>query len=563
MTKFFRHSLFSTGGSSVFFVLILLLPPTALPVCAQDETPESAASPETASAEAPPAESPAEEASDKEPDVPEPDEGEKAEGEKAEGGEAENEKPSEPEEPPVELPFDIRPYTVRVEMAFGGACLGPESAEDVVLEKTRQAVARMYGAVWSVDIHRNDWVVPSNSRRLARLTLPEVIDRYSEQESQKVFLLSVESVGSAFLVSCREYDAKVRELTPVYDELTRDSRAVPSIAARLMRDAFRPNVLFLRNVENEEGKALMELQVQAGAITPPDPSAEQVVEGDVLRSFTRQMERRDPYKVKSLRAYPLSYVRVLGVDRTVARGLVSGIYLTHLRMSLFGAKGRRMQHLALRQRPTAENSRVRIVLQGRPDKPLVSHRLAIAYQLYWKDEEDGPQTQLVTDRNGEVVVESRDNHPTFWIRVYSGTSLLARVPYAPGLLPYDVIELPDDSVRLSVEGEIKLLADELVDAIALREVLMARATSAAEAGSGQQVKELLDVYETVPGKKVFLEKISNIRIPAVRRATERRLGTRGIKQLCDGLESTVTRFFSDEKRAKRQIEIDQLRRTAP
>ena len=88
---------------------------------------------------------------------------------------------------------------------------------------------------------------------------------------------------------------------------------------------------------------------------------------------------------------------------------------------------------------------------------------------------------------------------------------------------------------------------------------MARASSAAKAEDGDLVKELLDAYETVPGKTVFLEKISNVRIPAIQRANERRLGTRGIRQMCDGLESTVKRFFSDEKRAKRQTEIEQLR----
>ena len=131
-------------------------------------------------------------------------------------------------------------------------------------------------------------------------------------------------------------------------------------------------------------------------------------------------------------------------------------------------KHRAAKHSTEAHHTKAQNSKVRIVLRGRPDKPLVSHRLALAYQLHWKSEEDGPQTPLVSDRNGDVVIEARKGHPTFWIRVYSGASLLARVPYAPGLIPFDTIELPDDSIRLAVEGEIQLLADELIDAIAAR-----------------------------------------------------------------------------------------------
>ena len=342
----------------------------------------------------------------------------------------------------------------------------------------------------------------------------------------------------------------------------------------------------------------MELHVQAGEILPPDPSAEQVVEGDVLRPFIRQMDRRNPKKLSQLRAMTLSYVKVLRmgptevpsepgnqsedefpaftvlnddgtvaeadvpIDSELGRSIVTGIYLTHMSYSPFGGKGRRMQHLALRQRPTASESRVKLVLQSRPDKPLISHRMALAYQLGYRDEEDGPQTQLVSDRNGEVTIKVKEGHPTFWIRVYSGASLLARVPYAAGLIPYDVVELPDDSIRLGVEGEIQLLSDKLIDSIALRGVLLARARKAAEAGSTDEVDQLLEKYDGVPAKAYFLEKVSNIRNLAEKQAKERRQSASRITKLCTGLSDTVSTFFSDEKRAERTEEILKIRQSA-
>ena len=221
-----------------------------------------------------------------------------------------------------------------------------------------------------------------------------------------------------------------------------------------------------------------------------------------------------------------------------------------------------MQHLALRQRPTASESRVKLVLQSRPDKPLISHRMALAYQLGYRDEEDGPQTQLVSDRNGEVTIKVKEGHPTFWIRVYSGASLLARVPYAAGLIPYDVVELPDDSIRLGVEGEIQLLSDKLIDSIALRGVLLARARKAAEAGSTDEVDQLLEKYDGVPAKAYFLEKVSNIRNLAEKQAKERRQSASRITKLCTGLSDTVSTFFSDEKRAERTEEILKIRQSA-
>jgi len=470
--------------------------------------------------------------------------------------------PKKPAEPPEEVLFKNLPYTVNVSVAIDNRSLPDQADRDGMITSMRHAIARMYGRMWVADVQANDWLIPATRRHLEWMTEGEMLDRYPEQEYHKAFLVTVEASGSSFNISCREYDSRIQELTPVTTRTTHDIRSVASVATQLVRDSFRPCVLYQRMFVDETGRNFMEMQVQAGEIPPPDSSAEQVVEEDVLRPFVRQMNRREPEKLDKLLRLDLSYIRVMAVDRENAPGLLKGYFITHSPYSLFGGKGRAIQHLAVRQRPSADQSKVRLVLQGRPDKPLVSHRLALAYQLNWNDPEDGPQTKLVSDRNGEVVIHTHPGHPTFWIRVYSGASLLARVPYAPGLIPSDTIELPDDSIRLAVEGEMQLLADELIDAIALRAVLLARARKAAEAGDESQLEALFTRYDEVPAKDYFLDKVNNVRIPAIREANERRLGTSRIRQLCDGLQSTVNLFFSDEKRNERQIEIQQLKAMA-
>ncbi|MEO1984094.1 MAG: hypothetical protein ABGZ24_26565, partial [Fuerstiella sp.] len=466
------------------------------------------------------------------------------------------------DEPEVEIPFASRPYRVHISIAFDSNSATSDVTREQLVGGVETAVARMYGRMWTTTVEINEWLIPGQRQRLERLQLSDVFDRYPEELYDKAFVLTVESSGRSFDISCREYDSRIHELTPVYSERTLDPRSIGTVAARVMRDSFRPVLLYVRQFDDEEGRSLMELQAQAGEIIPPDSSADQVREGDVLRPFVRSMERRNPKKLQQLKALPLSYIRTMSVDRDVARGLITGYYATHMRFSLFGGKGRRLQHLALRQRPTTDKSRVRLVLQPRPDKPLISHRLSIAYQLGWKDEEDGPQTHLVSDRNGEVVIETRENHPTFWIRVYSGASLLARVPYAPGLLPYDVVALPDDSIRLGVEGELQLLQDKLIDSIAMQGVLLARARKAAQANDAQAVKRLLDQYQEVPAKTWFLEAISNIHIPAVQEAERRRMGSIRIDKLCQKLGESIGTFFTDEKRTERQTEIEQIRAAA-
>ncbi len=504
-----------------------------------------------------------------------------------------------PVEPEIEVPFSLRPYLVNVQVSFESGCFTDFEQREGMIDDITQAVNRMYGRMWQPVVMESDWFVSGTYDRLELIQLSDMLERYPEHEVEKAFLVTIQPQGSGYRVSCREYDSRVHELTPVFSSVVQDFRSIATTSAELIRDAFRPCVLFVRNFKTEDGEALMELHIQAGEILPPDETAEQVVEGDILRPFLRQMDRRNPKKLSQLRAMALSYLKVLRIGPTEAsesevvepdtefpefvvmnddgtvndqlgsieaselgRSIVTAVYLTHLSVSPFGGKGRRMEHFALRQRPTASESRVKLVLQSRPDKPLISHRLALAYQLTYKSEEDGPQTQLVSDRNGEVVIQTREGHPTFWIRVYSGASLLARVPYAPGLIPFDTVQLPDDSIRLGVEGEIQLLADQLIDSIALRGVLVARARIAADAGDKDEVDALFARYDSVPAKTYFLEKISNVKNLAEKQATDRRQSPTRITKLCAGLSDTVNTFYSDEKRAARTEEIQKIRQTA-
>lgn len=466
------------------------------------------------------------------------------------------------EELAEELPFSVQPYSVLISVGFEGAEYQTEASRQRALTQIQQSVTRLYGRLWQVTIRANEWMIPGHAVHLQRLSVDGLLERFPEEEFHKVFLLTVSGVGARYEVACREFDTRVHELTPVRQAFLRDARSVSNTCGRLIRDSFRPVLMFVRKFLDEDLHTRVEMQVQGGQILTPDASAVQILPGDVLRPFRREMDRRNAKKLKLLRPFPLTYMRVMTVDTEVSRGLAETIFLSHLPPDSFLGKGRRTQRLALRQRPTTDKSVVRLVLTNRPDKPLISHRLALAYQLGYKDEEAGEQTKLVSDRNGEVTISTRTDHPTFWIRVYSGSSLLARVPYAPGLVPFDTVKLPDDSVRLGVEGEIQLLSDELIDAIAQREVLIARARKKAEAGEADAVTALLDQYAVISGKDYFVEKVKSIQTNAEKEAKEKRVGSKRLAALCDSFKGSVENFFTDEKRATRLQQIREIKGTA-
>ena len=463
------------------------------------------------------------------------------------------------EEMVEELSFAEQPYTVLISVGFDGFEYQTEESRQRVLDQVQRSVQRLYGKLWQVTVRANEWMVPSNAAHLQRLSVDQLLERFTEEEFQKVFLLAVSGTRSVQHVACREFDTRVHEITPVREATLRDRRSVANTCGRLIRDSFRPVLLFVRRFVDEGSHTRVEMQAQGGQIPAPDQSAVQIVAGDVLRPFRREMERRDAKKLKLLRPFALTYMRVMSVDTEVSRGLAETVFLSHLHPDSFLGKGRRTERIALRQRPMADQSVVRLVLNNRPDKPLISHRLALAYQLGYKDEEVEEQTKLVSDRNGDVTISLKADHPTFWIRVYSGSSLLARVPYAPGLIPFDTVKLPDDSVRLGVEGEIQLLSDELIDAIAQREVLIARASSKAEAGEAEVVADLLDQYGKISGKDYFIDKVKAIRTNAEKEAKEKRLGAKRLAALCEGFTESVETFFTDDKRAARLRQIREIK----
>ena len=482
-----------------------------------------------------------------------------------------------------EVPLDQKPYEVKVEIGFGGNDTNDPHLRKWLTEEVRKGILRMFGSMWNADVEDSSWLIPADSNRLQRLTEPELLNRYASTSAEKVILLAISGSNGIVDISCREYDVRVQELSPVLTEQTGDVQNVGAIASRLARDCFRP-LLLLSGPSID--KAELEFLLQAGSITPPDPTAAQITDGDVLRTFVRVMDRRIPGRVKLLQRIDLCYVRVTtfnqelpstleGTDdsditvegksaepsgTTFDQGHVKGVLISH-GLVPFGGRSRNMQQIALRQRPSASKSRVRLVLQSQPDRPLICFRVDKVTKLRHTDANEAAPVRLLSDRNGVIQLQADPDNPTFWLYVYSGSALLARVPYAPGLIPLDTMKLPDDSVRLGVEGELYLLRDQLVDMVAQKAVYMSIAKKAAEAGDVAGVEAAIATLDKLPGQKVFEDLLNRTRIDAVTRADQQKNAgaKRKVESLCKKMGESLTAFFSAEKRLQDAELLQQLR----
>ncbi len=492
------------------------------------------------------------------------------------------------EKPPSvhEIPLAHKPYSVQVTIGFDGSGTQHSGVRDMCTTGIRSGLNRTFGIMWDAQVAASDWLIPANETRLRRLTDTELAAKYSADITDKVILISVASADGAFTVSCREYDTRVQELSPVLSEQTHDVRSVPDIACRLARDCFRP-VLLMSGPSTD--KSELEFDLQAGCLNPPDPSAAQISEGDVLRTFIRQMDRRSPDKLKLLQKLDLVYVRVTSFNEPLPAGVnsaddkdvtiegtatgsseavidsghVRGVLISH-GLVPFGGKGRSQQQIALRQRPSAASSRVRLVLQSQSDRPLICHRVDKVTKLRHTDVSDVPNVRILTDRNGELEIEVDPENPTFWLYVYSGNLLLARVPYAPGLIPLDTMKLPDDSLRLSVEGGLYLFRDQLVDSVAQKAVHMSLARKAAAEGDVPGLEVAIKQLGALPGKEHFERELNSVRTPALAKADQQKNSAvkRRIESLCRDMSESLTKFYATDKRLQEAEEFEKLRQSA-
>lgn len=65
---------------------------------------------------------------------------------------------------------------------------------------------------------------------------------------------------------------------------------------------------------------------------------------------------------------------------------------------------------------------------SRPDRPLICYRVDQVAKLRHTDTNETPAVHVLTDRNGELEIHVDPLNPTFWLYVYSGSSLFVRFP---------------------------------------------------------------------------------------------------------------------------------------
>jgi hypothetical protein len=238
--------------------------------------------------------------------------------------------------------------------------------------------------------------------------------------------------------------------------------------------------------------------------------------------------------------YPWTYLKVDSVERSRVRFS----YISTFKFPFSGTR-RRVEVMAIRVKPRFESTELKIYPRKNSLNPLVGYRCEILDRLPTEEDPVEDRLKLITDRRGIVTIPSDDAAPQKYLMVYSGEALLARLPMVVGVEQVMELEVPDDRARLNIEGEVALLKGELIDIVATREVIMARARAAAEKQDWQSVDLFVRELEALPTRQSFIGRIDSLQVQAVYRAQQLkdRVQEIRVKKLCTEVSEQATKHL--------------------
>lgn len=450
--------------------------------------------------------------------------------------------------------FELEPYRVLVELHV----MTPRLIEGKDLQrlsaKLVSHIHRNAGATWStrvVVVDADSFQSTDGHRR----------DNGSQKNYDKVFRLAIGRNANGFELTGSEFDVPTQQRTSEVSRTVIAPRFVAHELARMTAALFRPVAIV--DTANEMN---VRIRLKAGLIACPNPNWNAIPVDSYLTTYRLYFDR-DKVIRKRIEV-PWTFLKILKTQRAQADCKV----ISAFRAPLAGIQ-RRVETRALVATPLSNVSELRIERRNDRRSPTGTLRVNLAHSFVPGKPVDF-HSRLVTDRRGTQRL-SKEETPIQFIFVYSGDTLLARVPVMIGLEEVIELEVPDDETQLSVDGQLNQIKSELIDIVARRTVMIARVKLLAKQGKfgqlaagdagGQDAREennvsaVMKQIELLPGVESFRKKILAVRVPAVARSESAgdRAAVNRINKQCDEMTELVKRYLDDDKLKQLEEQVDE------
>jgi hypothetical protein len=450
---------------------------------------------------------------------------------------------------PAQLPVELRPYEVLISVRFPHDAELDEGFQQSILETIGVRLRSRMGEMWTITVGKDAAGSGVSRSAIERTTPGELNDRWLSSPYDKVFDLALSREGSRYDVFVREWDRDSQTTGPVIGGSTMDRRLAGQVASEQVYRAFRP-IATIAAVEGD----LNELMARAGEFLTADPEAAPFQAGDYLTPYFRYLDRQR--NVRQIQHLDWTYVRIDSIER--AR--LEGTTISAFRLPLSGSR-RRVELMAIRARPLLPETEIRLTPRKEPLNPMAGFRIDVMDRIPTQTDPVADRVRHLSSRAGTVTLPADPEHPLRYLFVHSGQSVLAQVPFIPGLASNIELNTPNDTARLKVEGALSLIEGELIDNLARRGVLMSRARKAAETDKWTEVDEYIREFNALPDLAQVEQRISAIETPAVQSARRfnDRVGEGRIKRLCREVRETAAKHLDPETARDFRDEMNSLR----
>lgn len=453
-----------------------------------------------------------------------------------------------------QLPLELRPYRVQLLVAFDAPQM-PRDMREGLLRETQNAAGRSLGGTWQLSVAEAPWLQPATRDGLSRLEIARVCElaERSVEDADVWMVAACGANGSGWTIDLRSWQPEVGVHTGLLRAQTYDRFELPQTLVKLCFDAWRP----VGVVDEVDGKTVR-IAMQAGGLSVPDEAYS--VTG-AAKMFVPVLASRKDHRIERLQTIPWTYL---------VAGEIQGPRITcelnsGLRSPIGGKKRGRVETLAIAVKPAHGSTRLELATQVRPSLPLVAHRIELRKSAEIPRPEDAAARDerllkvLLTDRRGRVTIPA-DSSDVVWLFAYSGQHLLARVPMLPGIAESMRLEVPDDAARLDAESNLHQLQGILVEAVASRNTVAARARAAIKKNEVDKAKAAAAELKELPGEQFYLNKVIAIRVPAVKAAKSRRdrAGEARINRMCDEMVELIKQYLGEDKRQAIFEELKEL-----
>ena len=386
-------------------------------------------------------------------------------------------------------------------------------------------------------------------------------------------------------VAAREWDAARRALGRTATATAATPAGAVRAAAKLVRELFHPTYKLSPPPGAAPGSSDVLVTARAAALPTRDPAADPLAPGTLL-DVSLRLYARDG-SLREVRVTPLTFVTIAGEpDPADPARAVRGAVVSPFRTAVGRTRGRN-ETLARPVAQPLDSTTLRLVSRG-GGRPLVGYRVLVADRRVLpsevkRDKDDPPPdpipepVELVSDRRGRVVVpaappafpgEDREGEERekglVWLHVYSGKAKLATLPYVAGSQPEDTLELDDDALRLGLEGEYALLSGEMIDVVAARAVLIARAKKAAKENDFEAAADRLAELAELDRAPQFRRRVDTLAagVRAQAEASGDRLTAARVGKLAEKMRELADAYLSGDPLREAQEEVAELRALA-